>query len=61
MSVRHRAEKALHVAEKLRGTGSVEARDLSLYKVGLITENIERSGLTNIHAVKKMRLSVMRM
>ena len=32
--------KALHVAEKLRGTGSVEARDLSLYKVGLITENI---------------------
>ena len=27
------------------GTGSVEARDLSLYKVGLITENIERSGL----------------
>ena len=45
--------KALHVAEKLRGTGSVEARDLSLYKVGLITENIERSGLTNIHAVQK--------
>lgn len=45
--------KALHVAEKLRGTGSVEARDLSLYKVGLITENIERSGLTNIHEVQK--------
>ena len=45
--------KALHVAEKLRGTGSVEARDLSLYKVGLITENIERSGLMNIHAVQK--------
>ena len=32
--------KALHVAEKLRGTGSVEARDLSLYKVGLITEDV---------------------
>ena len=31
----------------------VEARDLSLYKVGLITENIERSGLMNIHAVQK--------
>lgn len=45
--------KALHIAEKLHGTGSVEARDLSAYKVGLITENIERSGLSNISAVQK--------
>lgn len=45
--------KALHIAEKLQGTGSVEARDLSPYKVGLIEENIERSGLTNIRAVQQ--------
>ena len=29
----------------------MEARDLTEYKVGLIRENIERSGLTNIEAV----------
>lgn len=45
--------KALHIAEKLQETGSVEARDLSPYKVGLIEENIERSGLTNIRAVRQ--------
>ena len=44
--------KALHVAELLNGSGYVEARDLTDYKVGLIQENIERSGLTNIVAVK---------
>lgn len=43
--------KALHLAELLAGTGHVEARDLTEYKVGLIEENIERSGLTNIEAV----------
>ena len=43
--------KALHLAEKLQGTGHVEARDLTDYKVGLIEENIERSGLSNIEAV----------
>lgn len=43
--------KAIHMAEKLRGTGHVEARDLSPYKVGLIEENIERSGLKNIEAI----------
>lgn len=42
--------KSIHLAEKLDGTGSVEARDLSEYKVGLIQENIERSQLTNITA-----------
>ena len=31
----------------------MEARDLTEYKVGLIRENIERSGLTNIEAVVK--------
>lgn len=33
--------------------GQVEARDLTEYKVDLIWQNIERSGLENIHAVCK--------
>lgn len=44
--------KAIHLAEMLRGTGHVEARDLSEYKIGLIRENILRSGMTNIEAVQ---------
>lgn len=44
--------KSLHAAELLQNTGSVEARDVSDYKVSLIQENIRRSGLTNIRAVK---------
>ena len=43
--------KALHMADKLAGTGHVEARDLTEYKVNLIRENIERSGFANIEAV----------
>lgn len=43
--------KALHLAEKLKGTGHVEARDLTPAKTALIEENIERSGLKNIEAV----------
>lgn len=43
--------KSIHVAEKLVGSGHVEARDLTLYKVGMIEENIERTGLLNIEAV----------
>lgn len=42
--------KALHIADKLNGTGLVDARDLSLYKVGLIKENIERTGFKNMKA-----------
>ena len=45
--------KALHIAEKMAGTGYVEARDLSTYKVALIQENIVRSGQKNICAVQK--------
>lgn len=45
--------KAIHLAEMLRGTGHVEARDLTEYKVGLIWENIQRSGMTNIEAVQR--------
>lgn len=44
--------KSLHIAELLHGSGQVEARDLTDYKVGLIQENIFRSGASNIEAVK---------
>ncbi len=43
--------KALHIADKLNGTGHVEARDLTEYKTGLIWDNIRRCGLSNIEAV----------
>ena len=43
--------KSLHLAELLHGTGLVEARDLTEYKVELIQDNIDRSELTNIRAV----------
>lgn len=42
--------KSIHIAELLNGTGHVEARDLTEYKVDLLRDNIERSGLTNIEA-----------
>lgn len=45
--------KALHMADKLCGTGFVEARDLTEYKVNLIEENIGRSGMKNIRAVQQ--------
>ncbi len=44
--------KSIHMAELLKGTGMVEARDLTAYKVGLIQENIERSQLSNVRAVQ---------
>ena len=44
--------KALHMAELLRGTGHVEARDLTDYKVNMIWDNIRRSGMRNIDAVR---------
>lgn len=45
--------KSLHMAEKLNGSGHVEARDLTEYKVSLIQENIERTGLSNVEAVQQ--------
>nr|WP_275061492.1 16S rRNA (cytosine(967)-C(5))-methyltransferase RsmB [Diplocloster modestus] len=42
--------KSLYLAELMENTGMVTARDLTPYKVGLIEENIQRSGLTNIRA-----------
>lgn len=44
--------KSSHLAEKMEGTGMVEARDLTEYKVSLIEENIERYGLENMNAVQ---------
>lgn len=44
--------KALHLADKLNGTGTVEARDLTDYKIQLIQDNIARSQMHNICAVK---------
>ena len=53
VSYTHLGGKSLHLADKLKGTGRVEARDLTEYKVDLIRENIERSGLENIYARRK--------
>ena len=44
--------KSTHLAEKLNGTGMVEARDLTEYKVGLIEENIVRHACNNMKAVQ---------
>lgn len=44
--------KSIHAAELMQGFGTVEARDLTDYKVGLIEENIARAKLHNIKAVK---------
>ena len=44
--------KSSHLAEKLNGSGMVEARDLTEYKVSLIEENIERHGFRNMKAIQ---------
>ncbi|SER45944.1 16S rRNA (cytosine(967)-C(5))-methyltransferase RsmB [Lachnobacterium bovis] len=44
--------KSLHIAEMLEGTGTVEARDLTEYKVELIEENIRRHQATNVKAIQ---------
>ena len=40
--------KSLHAAEWMGGSGTVDARDLTEYKVKLIEENKERCGMENI-------------
>lgn len=42
--------KALHGAEKLKGTGHVSARDLTEYKVSMIRDNIDRMRLSGVEA-----------
>ena len=44
--------KSLHLADLLKGSGMVEARDVSDYKVALLQENITRTGMENIKAVR---------
>lgn len=41
--------KALHACDKLKGTGIVEARDLTELKTALILENKERQHADNLH------------
>lgn len=45
--------KALHISEKLMGSGYVEARDISEQKVQLMQETIERTNAINIRAMVK--------
>lgn len=45
--------KSLHAADLMRGKGTVEARDVTEYKVGLIRENSLRCGVTNLRAVRQ--------
>ena len=45
--------KSMHMAEILKGTGCVEARDVSPQKVQLIKDNIERLELENVAATVK--------
>lgn len=45
--------KSLHLSDKLNGSGYVEARDLTDYKVELMQENLERSGRINMTAVRR--------
>lgn len=40
--------KSLHIADRLAGTGRVDARDVSPAKAALIEESIVRTGLSNI-------------
>ena len=50
--------KSVHLADKMKGTGTVEARDLTEYKVNLIRDNIERLGLSNVVAVQQDALEL---
>lgn len=43
--------KALHLADKLGGSGFVEARDIAESKVKLMQDNIDRTALINMNAV----------
>lgn len=45
--------KSLHLSDKLNGSGCVEARDLTDYKIELMQENIERTKRINMIAVRK--------
>ena len=40
--------KSMHAADMMNGTGVVESRDLTEYKISLVEENILRCGFTNM-------------
>lgn len=42
--------KSLHLGDKMEGYGTVDARDLTQYKVSMIEENIRRTGSINVQA-----------
>lgn len=42
--------KSLHMGDKMEAYGTVDARDISQYKVDLIDENIQRTGSINVQA-----------
>lgn len=44
--------KSLHLSDKLNGSGYVEARDLTDYKVAMMQENLERTKRINMTAVR---------
>lgn len=44
--------KSLHLSDKLNGSGFVEARDITDYKVELMKENLERTQRINMSAVR---------
>lgn len=50
--------KSLHIADMLKDTGCVEARDLSIQKVMLIKDNIERCHINNVMALAKDALEL---
>lgn len=45
--------KSIHVADILNGSGHVDSRDISEYKINMIKENINRAGFSNIDTVIK--------
>ncbi|MDO4265784.1 MAG: 16S rRNA (cytosine(967)-C(5))-methyltransferase RsmB [Eubacteriales bacterium] len=50
--------KSIQAADLMRGSGTVEARDLTEQKTDLIRENVLRCGFTNIHAGVQDALSL---
>ncbi len=40
--------KSLHIADKLKGTGLVVVRDLTVQKIMLVEDNLNRTGFTNV-------------
>lgn len=45
--------KTVCIADKMQGSGMVDARDISDYKAGLIRENVDRLGICNVEVSVK--------